>query len=101
MARTSRSIGVHRLPHLLLTAFALGMITLVIGAAVSAHIKTVLVAVSVCYLAILAANAFAGYMQTRRPAVAYYIPFLLSAVHFGRGLGYLFPWHGKRESAIP
>ncbi len=45
MARTSRSVGVHRLPHISLAAFAVGMIALTIASIVSESLRVVLAGV--------------------------------------------------------
>jgi cellulose synthase/poly-beta-1,6-N-acetylglucosamine synthase-like glycosyltransferase len=95
MARTSRSVGVHRLPHVSLSTFALGIIALTIASIVSQPLRIVLAVVSIIYGVILLVSASGGFMRTRLFSVFYYVPLLLIALHFSRGLGYLFPW---RES---
>ncbi len=92
MARTSRSIGVHRLPHLLLASFALGMIALTLGSAFSPSIRAVFSTVSAIYVAVLLVSGLEGYIRTRQFLVFFYVPILLLVQHFSRGLGYLFPW---------
>ena len=92
MARTSRSIGVHRLPHLLLASFVLGMIVLALGSVFSPSIRAILSTVSAIYVAVLLVSGLGGYMRTRQFPVFFYVPILLLVKHFSRGLGYLFPW---------
>jgi len=92
MARTSRSIGVHRLPHFSLAFFALGMIILTAAAIFFRPIRTVSAAAIIIYAAILLLGGLGGYIRTRRLSVFFYIPVLFVAQHFSRGLGYLFPW---------
>jgi len=92
MARTSRSVGVHRLPHMSLAAFAVGMIALITASIVSEPLRIVLAGVSSLYITLLLVSALEGFLKTRRVAVVMYVPLLLTALHFSRGLGYLFPW---------
>jgi GT2 family glycosyltransferase len=92
MARTSRSVGVHRLPHLSLASFALGMIALSLASAVSPPMRNVFFVFSVLYGAVLLMSGLGGYMRTRQLPVFFYVPVLLLVLHFSRGLGYLFPW---------
>ena len=96
MARTSRTVGVHRLPHLSLAAFALVMIALAIASIVSEPPRVVLAGTGAIYCMILLLSAIGGFMKTRLYSVAVYIPLLLMALHFSRGLGYLFPWRGLK-----
>ncbi len=96
MARTSRSIGVHLLPHISLTAFVICMIALIIASIVSEELRIVLAVVSTIYIAMLLVSAMEGFMRSRQLAVVIYIPLLLIALHFSRGLGYLFPWRGLK-----
>ena len=94
MARTSRSIGVHRLPHISLTAFVLCVIALTFASIVSEPPRIVLAVVSAIYIVMLMVSALGGFMRSRQLAVGMYVPLLLIALHFSRGLGYLFPWRG-------
>lgn len=94
MARTSRSVGVHRLPHISLAAFAVGMISLITASMVSEPLRVVLAGVSALYITLLLVSALEGFLRTRKVAVVMYVPLLLIALHFSRGLGYLFPWRG-------
>lgn len=96
MARTSRRVGVHRLPHISLAAFALGMITLTIASIISEPLRIVLAGISAIYITILAVSALGGFMRSRQFPVVIYVPLLLMALHFSRGLGYLFPWRGLK-----
>lgn len=96
MARTSRSVGVHRLPHLSLSTFTLAMIALTIASIVSQPLRIVLVVVSAIYCSILLLCALGGFMRARQFSVLFYVPLLLIALHFSRGLGYLFPWRGLK-----
>lgn len=91
MARTSRSVGVHRLPHLLLATFASGMIALIIASAFLQTIRIVLSLVSTLYFAVLLISALGGFMRVRQFFMFIHVPLLLIALHFSRGLGYLFP----------
>jgi GT2 family glycosyltransferase len=96
MARTSRSIGVHRLPHMSLAAFTLGMIALTIASIVSEPLRIVLAVVSAIYIVMLMVSALGGFMRSKQLVVGMYVPALLIALHFSRGLGYLFPWRGSK-----
>ena len=92
MARTSRRIGVHRLPHMFLAFFALGMIMLAISALINQQTRHVFLIVSAIYAAALIVSGFGGYVRTRQLSMFIHVPILLLAQHFSRGLGYLFPW---------
>jgi len=94
MARTSRSIGVHRLPHLLLVSSVLLLIFLIAVAPVSPHIQTLLAIAVTAYMVILLVSGLSGFIRTNQLLVFFYIPVLLTVQHFSRGLGYLFPWRG-------
>ena len=95
MARTSRNIGVHRLPHIALAIFALGMIALGAASTVSEPFRVVFASIGLLYVAGMMVSALKGFMRTKNVNVFMYIPILLVALHFSRGLGYLFPWRGK------
>jgi len=95
MARTSRSVGVHRLPHILLATFTLGLLALAFASFISRSIGTLFAAVCSAYLIILLISGFGAYIRTGRAALFFYVPVLLTVQHFSRGLGYLFPWRGR------
>jgi GT2 family glycosyltransferase len=95
MARTSRSVGVHRLPHLLLATFASGMIALIITSAFIQQLRIVLAIVGTMYVAVLLMSALGGFMRERQYLMFIHVPVLLIALHFSRGLGYLFPWQRR------
>ena len=86
----------HRLPHISLTAFVLCMIALTIASIVSEPLRIVLAVVSAIYIVMLMVSALGGFMKSRQLAVGMYVPLLLIALHFSRGLGYLFPWRGLK-----
>jgi GT2 family glycosyltransferase len=96
MARTSRSVGVHRLPHISLAAFILGMIVLTVASVVSEPLRIVLVGTGAIYIMTLLLSAIVGFIRTRQFSIFIYVPLLLMALHFSRGLGFLFPWHSRR-----
>jgi GT2 family glycosyltransferase len=96
MARTSRSVGVHRLPHIALAAFAISMIALTIASIVSEPLRVVFAGASALYITLLLTSAVIGFVRTRQVAVVKHVPLLLIALHFSRGLGYLFPWRGLK-----
>jgi cellulose synthase/poly-beta-1,6-N-acetylglucosamine synthase-like glycosyltransferase len=102
MARTCRTLGVHRLPQVLLTIFALCVVTLAISSLVFQPSRVVFLASMGVYLVPLLATAVAGYRHTKRVPVLVLIPLLLTALHIARGLGYLFPWRtGYRGRGAP
>ena len=92
MARTARSIGIHRIPHTVLSMFALGVCILILSSAVYEPSRLVLNVTLGLYLIILLTSSLGGLKLTRKLSVFPYIPLLLVSLHFSRGLGYLFPW---------
>lgn len=94
-ARTGRSLKVHRFPHLALTLFTCGLATLFITSFFSFLMAKLLFAVLGSYLAILLMVSFKGFFQTKSVKVFAIIPVLLLILHFGRGIGYLFPLRVK------
>lgn len=100
MARTSRSIGVHLLPHSMLSAFALGLPGLILLSSLLDPLRNVFTIIMAAYLLLLLFGALGGLMHTKRIAVLAYVPVLLGCLHFARGLGFLFPWPGGRGKRI-
>lgn len=96
MARTSRSVGVHRLPHVSLAVFTLVLISLTIASIISGPFRPVLTVVSAAYFAVLLLSALGGGIRSGQPVVGMYVPLLLILLHFSRGLGYLFPLRGLK-----
>lgn len=95
MARTCRSIGVHRFPHLCMAAFAVCFILLLAGSMLTDWPRMPLALISLVYGAILIVSAVACFMRSKLPCVFVFLPLLLTVLYFSRGLGYLFPWPGR------
>jgi GT2 family glycosyltransferase len=91
MARTCRSLGVHRLPQSVLASFALGVPALAISSIFFPFLSITFLICLGSYIAILIMSAIAGFIQMRKLSAFILIPLLLASLHFARGLGYLFP----------
>jgi len=95
MARTVRTLCVHRLPHMLLALFASGITALGFLSFFSQNIRHLFFFSIFIYLLTLFISGIKGFMKTKKISVLLYIPVLLFSLHFLRGLGYLFPWSDK------
>jgi len=91
MAAASRRLGVHRLPHGILAASALGVLALAVCAPFFAPARIVLLACAALYGAVLLASAVSAAVATRRWPALFIVPLLLVAIHLSRGIGYLLP----------
>lgn len=94
MARTSRSLGVHRMPHMALAAFATGMPALAVASVFVPQVRHMFLIVAGLYGAALLTLAVRSFLRTRRLGVVVLVPLLLVSLHLARGIGYMFPWHG-------
>jgi GT2 family glycosyltransferase len=90
-ARVSRSLGVHRLPHLALAAFTLLLPALFLASRFSPLSGYLLVAILGAYCTLLLAAGLRGFLHSRRLSVLAIVPVLLVTLHLARGIGYLFP----------
>ena len=97
MARTARSIGVHRLPHIVLSIFTLVLLALLVSSVVSDPLRLLLLVMLTCYVFFLLYDAFRALRRKERFAVFVYVPVLLISLHLARGVGFLFPWHFGKE----
>ena len=97
-ARTSRSLGIHRLAHLVLATFALGVLILFFMSFFSTLLKGVLFTVLGVYGLLLLVVSIGGCLHTKRLRVSVMIPAILVSLHVARGIGYLFPLHRKTKS---
>jgi GT2 family glycosyltransferase len=93
MARTCRSLGVHRLPHMALALFAAGMPALAVASVFAPPLVYLLFLVVGLYGAALLSVAVRSFLRTKRPGVIVLIPVLLVSLHLARGTGYMFPMH--------
>jgi glycosyltransferase involved in cell wall biosynthesis len=91
MARTSRVLGIHRLPHTVLAAAGSGVLLLAVGSPWSEFLRLALGVCLTAYAALVLWCALKGFFRTRRPSVMALIPFLLGGVHLARALGYTLP----------
>lgn len=97
IARTSRALGVHRLPHVALATFVFGTPALAVASFFLYPLRIVLLIFMGMYIATLLASAIRGFRRTRNLQVLAIIPWLLVSLHLARGLGYLFPWRSRME----
>ena len=91
MARTCRSLGIHRFPHTVLAVFALSALSLSIASLFYQRLWVLLLGFVGIYTILLLAAAVDGLRKTRNLTASLMIPPLLVSLHFARGLGYLFP----------
>jgi GT2 family glycosyltransferase len=89
MGKVSGQHGIHRLPHSVLAAFAVGMPLLVFGSWIMAPLRPALTVAAAAYGAVLLLCAVAGFVRARNSKVLAIIPALLVSCHFARGAGYL------------
>ncbi|MFH0963733.1 MAG: glycosyltransferase [Planctomycetota bacterium] len=96
MARTARALRVHRLPHVVLSAFLLaGAALLALSIFLRSAQPVLVVLLSIYALALLAAGVAAASTKQRVCAL-FWVPVLLIALHLARGTGYLFPWPSEK-----
>ncbi len=93
MARTSRLLGVHRLPHAALAAFFVVTFSLALGSFFWSTLCIVPASLVGIYFSVLLIGSLAGLRKTKNLRVFALIPILLTSLHVARGLGYLFPWN--------
>ena len=91
MARGSRTLGVHRVPHVVLAVVALSACVLLPASRFVPAARYVLLSDAIVYVCILLAGAVSGVKRAGRLSVAWIIPILLLLLHLSRGTGYLFP----------
>lgn len=96
IARTCRSLGVHRLPHRALAIFVFSILTLLLASIFYVPLRVILLLYTGIYMVPLLATSLGGLRRTKRLIVFITIPLLLMSLHFSRGLGYLLPWRNKR-----
>lgn len=97
MGRTCRSMGIHRLPHALLTSFAVGMPVFFSFSLFFDFLRTPFFIVSGVYGIVILAAAVAGFFGTKRVMASVMMPVLFVSLHVARGLGFLFPLRTRRE----
>jgi len=90
-ARASRTLGVHRSSHLVLTTFVLCFLSLGAASLFSPLGKHLFVTLSGIYCVMLTAAGVGGFFYTKRAKASILIPAILVSLHFARGIGYLFP----------
>lgn len=91
MARTCRSLGIHRFPHTVLAIFALGALSLFAASFFYQQLWAILLICTGIYTMLLLAVSVSGLRKKRKLMVPIIIPALLISLHFARGLGYLLP----------
>lgn len=100
MAHICRRLGVHRLPHMILSFFFLLALGLTIASIFSLILRIVLFIYMGTYMALLFVSTIGGLKQSRRSRVLLIIPVLTLSLHVSRGLGFLFPWKRTRRMEI-
>jgi hypothetical protein len=96
MARTCKSLRVHRIPHIMLASFILSITVLTVLSLIFPSLRSVLVIMTGAYVAVLLFSAFGGFRHTKRCSMFFMVPALLASLHVARGVGYLFPWNNKK-----
>jgi glycosyltransferase involved in cell wall biosynthesis len=91
LARTSRRLGVHRLPHMLLAIFFLGMVAVAICSVFFRPLRSVLLIYIAIYVVSVLISAISALKRTKRVSMLALVPLLLASLHLTRALGYLFP----------
>jgi GT2 family glycosyltransferase len=97
MAQISRRVGVHALPHSFLSVFAVGFIALAAASTGMEPLRPALALGCVLYGAILLVSGIGGLFRSGLPSMLVYVPIVLAALHFSRGLGYL--WSSRYRPA--
>jgi GT2 family glycosyltransferase len=92
MARTCRSLRVHRLPHVMLAACLLALVALGALAVFSPAAWTALCICAAAYALVLISSGLSATWTTGKLGTLALVPLLLAGLHVARGLGYLFPW---------
>ena len=100
MAQTARRLGVHRLPHTVLTACVVGAPALAVLSVFAPAAQPVFGVLVAAYVLALLAAAMTAAVMTERIAVLWWVPALLVGLHVARGVGYLFPWRGERGEEV-
>ena len=98
MARTCRSLGIHRLPHILGLISLVILIVLLTSSFFFQCIRIAFLIYLVLYIILLTVSAAIGFIMKRRLSLLIIVPLLLISLHLSRVLGYLFPWHYKSMS---
>lgn len=101
MARTARVIGVHVIPHTVLSLFALGMPGLLLFSGIIHPFRDIFIVVVSCYILLLLLAACGGFAHTKRLSVFAYVPVMLVSLHLARGLGFLFPLESEKAERPP
>jgi GT2 family glycosyltransferase len=97
MARVCRKVGVHRLPHLALTTFALSGPALAVASLFVTPLRSMLLICLGIYATILLGVGINGYRRSGSLRVLAITAGLLVSLHLARGLGYVFPWKDDLE----
>ncbi|KPJ65840.1 MAG: hypothetical protein AMJ43_09840 [Coxiella sp. DG_40] len=92
LARTCRSLSVHRLPQALLTIFFLSTVTIAICSVFFWPLRSWLLIFMGIYIVSILISAIGALKRTKRVSILAIVPLLLASLHFARALGYLFPW---------
>lgn len=101
MARTCRRLGIHRLPHTVLSLFVLSALFLPIASFFNRPLWILPLSFMGIYAVTLLVVPVTALRRTRNLKTLAVIPLLLMSLHLSRGLGYLFPLGNKRETGDP
>ncbi|MHC4758564.1 MAG: glycosyltransferase family 2 protein [Planctomycetota bacterium] len=98
LARTCRTLRVHRFAQTALTFFVITVLALGISSLFISILLPFFLAVTILYGVPLLLTAIIGMVRKKRLFIFAAVPFLLICLHFARGLGYLFPWCNHSRS---
>jgi GT2 family glycosyltransferase len=98
MGSVSRGIGIHRLPHGVLAAFAVGTPLLILCAFFFDFLRMPLFILLGVYGSILLVTAVKGFLKTKILTVLFIVPVLTASLHIARGIGFLFSRHRQKDT---
>ena len=94
MARTCRTIGIHRLAHTISSALVIFLSASVVLSFFLLPFRLLVLGALALYFLLLTGVALSAFFKTRKLLVLVLVPVLISSLHIARGTGYLFPLHG-------
>jgi GT2 family glycosyltransferase len=98
MARTCRTLGIHRFPHTVLSVFVLATLALPMASLFYRPLWIMVLSYMGIYTITLFTATIGALRRTKDLKALAIIPPLLMSLHFARGAGYLFPWGNKIET---
>jgi len=94
MARTCRTIGIHRLAHAISSALVISLLATAVLSFFLLPFRLPMLGALALYFSLLTGVALSAFFKTRKLLVLVLVPVLISSLHIARGTGYLFPLHG-------